>query len=83
MATNDKLTIEIEYCAVWNYLPRAVGTAAEILQQMSDRVESLRLIPSGGGRFEVTANGEVAHSKAATGRFPEPAEIQEKLRQLT
>lgn len=50
---------------------------------MSDRVESLRLIPSGGGRFEVTANGQVVYSKAATGRFPEPAEIQEKLHQLT
>ena len=50
---------------------------------MSDRVESLRLIPSGGGRFEVTTNGQVVYSKAATGRFPEPTEIQEKLRQLT
>jgi selenoprotein W-related protein len=50
---------------------------------MSDRVESLRLIPSGGGRFEVTVNGQVVYSKAATGRFPEPAEVLEKLRQLT
>jgi selT/selW/selH-like putative selenoprotein len=50
---------------------------------MSDRVESLRLIPSGGGRFEVTANGQAVYSKAATGRFPEPAEVLEKLRQLT
>ena len=50
---------------------------------MSDRVESLRLIPSGGGRFEVTVNGQVVYSKAATGRFPEPAEVLEKLQQLT
>ena len=50
---------------------------------MSHRVESLRLIPSGGGRFEVTANGQVAYSKAATGRFPEPAEVLEKLQKLT
>ena len=47
---------------------------------MSDRVESLRLIPSGGGRFEVTANGQVVYSKAATGRFPEPGEIVKTLR---
>jgi selT/selW/selH-like putative selenoprotein len=46
-------------------------------------VESLRLIPSGGGRFEVTANGQVVYSKAATGRFPEPAEVLETLQQLT
>jgi selT/selW/selH-like putative selenoprotein len=50
---------------------------------MSDRVESLRLIPSGGGRFEVTANGQVVYSKAATGRFPELAEVLEKLQKLT
>jgi selT/selW/selH-like putative selenoprotein len=50
---------------------------------MSERVESLRLIPSGGGRFEVTANGQVVYSKAATGRFPEPAEVLEKLQHLT
>jgi len=50
---------------------------------MSERVESLRLVPGGGGRFEVTANGEVVFSKAASGRFPEPAEVLEKLRQLT
>jgi selenoprotein W-related protein len=50
---------------------------------MSERVESVSLIPSGGGRFEVTANGRAAYSKAATGRFPEPGEVLEKLRQLT
>jgi len=64
-------------------LPKAVGTAAEILEEISDRVESLRLIPSGGGRFEVTANGRAAYSKAATSRFPEPGEVLEKLRHLT
>jgi selenoprotein W-related protein len=33
------------------------------------------LIPSGGGVFEVVADGELIHSKKATGRFPEPGEI--------
>jgi selT/selW/selH-like putative selenoprotein len=64
-------------------LPQAVGTAAEILQEMAEQVESLRLIPSGGGKFEVTANGRVAYSKATSGRFPEPGEVLERLRQLT
>jgi len=45
-------------------------------------VESLRLIPSGAGRFEVTVNGQLIYSKAATGRFPELSEIQQKVRQL-
>lgn len=64
-------------------MPQAVGTAAEVLQEMAEQVESLRLIPSGGGKFEVTANGRAAYSRAATNRFPEPGEVLEKLRQLT
>jgi selT/selW/selH-like putative selenoprotein len=50
---------------------------------MAEQVESLRLIPSGGGKFEVTANGRAAYSRAATSRFPEPGEVLEKLRKLT
>jgi selT/selW/selH-like putative selenoprotein len=64
-------------------LPQAVGTAAEILQEMAEQVESLRLIPSGGGKFEITANGRTTYSRAATSRFPEPGEVLEKLRKLT
>jgi selenoprotein W-related protein len=39
-------------------------------------VRSWRLIPSRGGRFEVTVNGEVLFSKAALGRHAEPGEIK-------
>jgi len=45
-------------------------------------VEWLRLIPSGAGRFEVTVNGQSVYSKAATGRFPELSEVQQKVREL-
>jgi selenoprotein W-related protein len=38
------------------------------------------LIPSGGGVFEVVADGRLVHSKKATGRFPEPGEIPAALR---
>jgi len=38
-------------------------------------VESLRLIPSGGGRFEVSISEETIFSKAQTGRFPEVEEV--------
>jgi selenoprotein W-related protein len=43
-------------------------------------VEELRLVPAGGGRFEVTVNGTVVYSKAQTGRFPELSEVQQKVR---
>ena len=36
-------------------------------QQISD----LKLIPSGGGCFEITINGDLIYSKLKTGKFPE------------
>jgi selenoprotein W-related protein len=40
----------------------------------------VRLIPSGGGVFEVVADGATIHSKKKTGQFPEPADIVSALR---
>jgi selenoprotein W-related protein len=31
----------------------------------------LKLIPSSGGCFELTANGELVYSKLQTGKFPD------------
>ncbi|MGA2286416.1 MAG: Rdx family protein [Dehalococcoidia bacterium] len=61
---------------------RAAWTAAELLTELGNRVEALRLVPSGGGRFEVTVNGKLAYSKAATGRFPELSEVQQAVREM-
>jgi selenoprotein W-related protein len=38
-------------------------------------VGSLKLIPSGGGVFEVTVNGQLLYSKRQTGKFPDPDKI--------
>ena len=44
---------------------------SEILNDIQTEVASLELIPSDGGRFEWTVDGELVYSKAATGRYPE------------
>ena len=44
-----------------------------------DDVE-IEMIASGGGVFEVVADGRLIHSKKRTGRFPEPGEIVAALR---
>ena len=47
--------------------------AEEIITKFRQRmgvphpIEELRLLPSDGGRFEVTIDGELVYSKAATG----------------
>ena len=38
-------------------------------------IETLDLIPSSKGRFEVTLDGELVFSKAALGRHAQPGEI--------
>lgn len=42
-------------------------------------IEKLTLTPSGGGRFEITADGREIWSKKATKRFPELEELLEGL----
>ena len=36
------------------------------------RIGSLKLVPSGGGAFEVSVNGQKIYSKLETGEFPDP-----------
>jgi selenoprotein W-related protein len=43
--------------------------------RLKQDIKSLTLVPSGGGAFDVTVNGEKIHSKLATGQFPEPEAI--------
>jgi len=38
-------------------------------------VESLALIPSDGGRFEVDVNGKLVYSKLGSGRHAQPGEV--------
>jgi selenoprotein W-related protein len=42
-------------------------------------VQSFELIPSSGGVFEVSKDGEAVFSKKAEGRFPEFEEIDARL----
>ncbi|MDQ3702307.1 MAG: Rdx family protein [Chloroflexota bacterium] len=54
--------------------------AAEIKQALRGRVSDVRLIPSGGGVFEVRDGQSLVFSKRASGRFPHEGEIVSKLR---
>jgi selenoprotein W-related protein len=53
--------------------------AAKILD-LGDRIASLTLVPSGGGAFEVTANGKKLHSKLETGEWPDFDEVVRQIK---
>ncbi len=46
-------------------------------------IESLTLIPSSGGRFEVVANDLLVFSKKSLGRHAEPGEVARLLEEKT
>jgi selenoprotein W-related protein len=52
-----------------------VSLANDLLKQFEYMVESLELIPSDGGRFEVSVNGRPIFSKLESKRHAAPGEI--------
>jgi len=50
------------------------------LLRLKQDIGRLVLVPSGGGKFEVTVNGQKIYSKLDTGQFPEPAQILKAVR---
>lgn len=48
---------------------------AELLKEYEPEIEAITLIPSDGGRFEVTVNDRLIYSKFRAGRHAEPGEV--------
>ena len=59
----------------WNYAPKAASFAESLFTHFRTDISSLELIPSSGGKFEVTVNGETIFSKKETGVFPKAEDI--------
>jgi len=51
----------------------------KLITDLKGRIKRLVLVPSDGGRFEVTIDGKLVFSKLKTGRFPEYAEIRKQI----
>jgi selenoprotein W-related protein len=49
--------------------------------RLKQDVRSLKLVPAGGGVFEVSLNGKKIYSKKETGQFPNPAAILKTVRE--
>jgi selenoprotein W-related protein len=53
-----------------------------LLESMKQKIESLTLVPSGGGCFELTVNGELIYSKLKTGEFPNESSVLKQVKAL-
>ena len=54
----------------------------ELLKQYEHVVETITLVPSDGGKFEVSVNGELIYSKLETHRHAGPGEVLGLVRKI-
>ena len=73
------MKVSIEYCSVWNYLPRASSLEVELKSKFEH--VNIELISSGGGVFEVTLEKDLIFSKKALERFPEDGEVEKLIQE--
>ena len=52
-----------------------MSLAEELLKNYEHMLEEMTLVPSDGGRFEVTVNGQLLFSKLSTHRHAEAGEV--------
>ncbi len=57
--------------------------AAELIKEFEPDIESFTLVPSDGGKFEVSVNGKLIYSKLETHRHVEPGEVAGLVRKLS
>lgn len=55
---------------------------AELLHSFEPEIESITLIPSDGGRFEVTVNGNLIYSKLETHRHANDGEVNDLIQKI-
>jgi selenoprotein W-related protein len=51
----------------------------KLITEFKAKIKRLILVPSDGGRFEVSIDGKQVFSKLKTGRFPEYPEIRKHI----
>ena len=55
---------------------------AELMKEFEFKIGTFSLVPSDGGKFEVSVNGDLVYSKLQTNRHAEPGEVAGLLRKV-
>lgn len=59
-----------------------MSLANELLKEFEYNLQGLTLIPSDGGKFEVSVNDRLVYSKLQTHRHAEPGEVLRLVRKV-
>ena len=54
-----------------------------LLNTFEPEIESITLVPSEGGAFEISVNDQLIYSKLKTGRHVDPGEVVDMVRKHT
>lgn len=79
-AAERPVTVKISYCAECGYEPQTLALTSALMIEFRDRIAALELIPWHGGAFDVVVDGELVHSMARDGGFPENTAICDAVR---
>jgi selenoprotein W-related protein len=55
---------------------------ADLLKEIEHEIAEITLVPSEGGRYEVTVDGKLVYSKLQTGRHAEPGEVVQLVKKI-
>ena len=72
--------VAIVYCRRCRFLPRAAWVAQELLTTFADDLGEIALVPGESGVFEVWLGDVLLFERATQGRFPEPKELKQAIR---
>jgi len=54
-----------------------------LTEAFPSQIDGFELVPSKGGCFELTVNGELVYSKLQTGEFPDEEKLVDELEKFT
>jgi len=72
--------VKITYCAECGYEPQTLDLARALMLEFGARLSCIELIPWEGGTFDVSVDGQLIHSMARDGGFPQAGAIKDAVR---
>jgi selenoprotein W-related protein len=73
--------VRIAYCAECGYEEQALAVTRELVMGLGSAISSVTLIPWMDGTFDVSVDGQLVHSMARDGGFPEAGAVSTAIRE--
>lgn len=79
--TQRPVKVSIAYCAECGYEQQTLALAGALMIEFQHRISSIEILPWFDGSFEVSVNGQLVHSMAREGGFPEHETVARAVRE--